>query len=233
MQFETSHVICGGMDRTVNVSLIVPLVWSTMTYSDLLLLAGVASLHDSHQMSVFTLLLGLRSSTGRVGDIDTVLGHDRETRQSSFGSLGGILLRLLRDASSGTLSWSRRSHAHGAIRGVAEGSRGAWRGGVDWRVAGGQGLGWTLCHGGIASPWGGEDIVCSDEGTGIEVDGGILVEVESDLRDLIGAGGGTGNVGVDQLLELAGVESRLELEGSTQEGLDLGSVSGIEVTKDG
>ncbi len=75
--------------------------------------------------------------------------------------------------------------------------------------------------GSIAGPRRGEYVVCSDESTGVEVDGGILVEVKSNLRDLVGAGGGTGNVGVDQLLELARVQSWLELEGSTQEGLDL------------
>ena len=184
----TSHVICDEKDRTMNVNLIVPFVWSAITYSDLLLLTSVASLHDSHQMGMFTLLLGLRSSTCRVRDIDAVLGHDRESRQSSFSSLWGILLRLLRDACSGTLSRSRWGHAHRAIRGIAECSRGARRGGVDWRAARGEGLSRALRKGSIASPWGGEDIVCSDEGTGIEVDSGILVEVESDLGDLVGAG---------------------------------------------
>ena len=72
----TSHVICDERDRTIYVNLIVPFVWSTMTYSDLLLLASVASLHDSHQMGMLTLLLGLGSSASRVRNIDAVLGHD-------------------------------------------------------------------------------------------------------------------------------------------------------------
>jgi hypothetical protein len=86
------------------------------------------------------------------------------------------------------LGRSRRGHAHRAIRGIAEGSRGARRGGVDWGAARGEGLRWALRKGNVASPWRGEDVVCSDESTGVEVDGGILVEVKSNLRDLVGAG---------------------------------------------
>jgi hypothetical protein len=47
------------------------------------------------------------------------------------------------------------------------------------------------------------------------------IQIKSDLGDLVLPGCRTSNIGVDQLLELEGVKRRLELEGSTQEGLDL------------
>jgi hypothetical protein len=92
---------------------------------------------------------------------------------------------------------------------------------------------------GIAGPWRREDSVCADKGASVKVDGCILVakissvscnpslgrmgsiQVKSNLRDLVLPGCRTGDIGIDQFLELEGVESRLELEGSTQEGLDL------------
>jgi hypothetical protein len=79
-------------------------------------------------------------------------------------------------------------------------------------------LSWALLEG-VAAPWGREDIVGTDEGAGVEVDGCVVIEVESYLRDLVLLGGGAGDVGVDQFLELAGAERGLELERSAQEGL--------------
>jgi hypothetical protein len=97
----------------------------------------------------------------------------------------------------------------------------------------------ALLKRGIAGPWRREDSVCADEGASVKVDGCILVakissvscnpslgrmgsiQVKSNLRDLVLPGCRTGDIGIDQFLELEGVESRLELEGSTQEGLDL------------
>jgi hypothetical protein len=147
------------------------------TYSDLLLLASTASLHDSHQMSMFSLFLGFRAATSRVRYVNTILGHDREARQSSFGRLRGILLRLLCNSSSSSLRWVWRCHAHGSVGRIAEGSRGARGRGVDWGAARGEGLGWALLEGGITGPWRREDIVCSDESTSVEIDGSILVAV--------------------------------------------------------
>lgn len=197
--------------------------------SDLLLLASIASLHDSHQMGMLSLFLSLGSPTSRVRNINAVLGHNREARQPSFGGLWSVLLRLLRHTGSSSLSTSRRSHAHRAIRRVAEGSRRARRRSVDWGEPGGCGLSRALLKHGIAGPWRREDSVYADEGASVKVDGRILVEVKSNLRDLVLPGCRTGDIGIDQFLELEGVESRLELEGSTQEGLGDGE-GGVRVS---
>jgi hypothetical protein len=188
---------------------------------------------------MLSLFLSLGSPTSRVRNINAVLGHNREARQPSFGGLWSVLLRLLRHTGSSSLSTSRRSHAHRAIRRVAEGSRRARRRSVDWGEPGGCGLSRALLKHGIAGPWRREDSVYADEGASVKVDGRILVakissvscnpslgrmgniQVKSNLRDLVLPGCRTGDIGIDQFLELEGVESRLELEGSTQEGLDL------------
>lgn len=77
------------------------------------------------------------------------------------------------------MRWVWRGHAHRTVRGIAESSRGARRRGVDWGATGGEGLGWALLKGGITGPWRGsrEDMICSDEGTSVKVDGSILVAV--------------------------------------------------------
>lgn len=49
-----------------------------------------------------------------------------------------------------------------------------------------------------------KDIICSGEGTGIEVDGGIVVEVNSDFGELVLLGSGTGSIEVNQVLEFLG-----------------------------
>lgn len=121
---------------------------------------------------MFALLLGLRSPTCRVRNVNAVLGHDRETRQSGLGRLGSILLRLLRDTHPSIAGW--RSHADGAVCRITEGGRGSRRWGVDGRETGGHGLGWALLES-IACPGRGEDIICSGEGTSVEVDGGIVI----------------------------------------------------------
>jgi hypothetical protein len=64
---------------------------------------------------MLTLLLGLGAPASGGGDIDSVLSHDREPRQSGLGGLLGIFLRLLRDTPAG-MGWSgRRGHAEGAV----------------------------------------------------------------------------------------------------------------------
>jgi hypothetical protein len=86
-------VIFDEKDRTADmISHLLVAAELRTTYSDLLLFARFASLHDSHQMSMLTLFLRLRAPTSRVRNINAVLGHNRESRQSSFGSLWGILL---------------------------------------------------------------------------------------------------------------------------------------------
>ena len=65
------------------------------THSDLLSLALFASLHDSHQVGMLPLLLCLRAATGRVGDIDAVLGHNREPGESELRRLLDLLPRRL------------------------------------------------------------------------------------------------------------------------------------------
>lgn len=45
-------------------------------------------------MGMLPLLLGLDTSSGGVGDIDAVLGHDGEAREPDFGGLLGLLLGI-------------------------------------------------------------------------------------------------------------------------------------------
>lgn len=99
---------------------------------DLLLFASVAGLHDSHQVCVFPLLLGLRPPTRRACDIDTVLRHDGETRKSDFRRLLRILLRFLRWARSSILVWW--GHADGSVARVTEGCRRSRRWREHWRA---------------------------------------------------------------------------------------------------
>jgi hypothetical protein len=86
-------VICGGRDRTAeHISFNVRILGKRhLTYSDLLPLAVSTGFHDSHQMGMLALLLRLGSSPSGARNIDTVLGHDGETRQSDLC----ILLWLL------------------------------------------------------------------------------------------------------------------------------------------
>lgn len=49
-----------------------------------------------------------------------------------------------------------------------------------------------------------KDIVCSGEGTGIQVDGGIVVEVQGDFRQFVLLGSGTSDIEVNQVLEFFG-----------------------------
>ena len=46
------------------------------------------------------------------------------------------------------------------------------------------------------------------------------IQIKSDLGDLVLLGGRTGDIGIDQFLELSGAKSRLELQGSAEKGLD-------------
>ena len=71
------YVIFDEKDRTVDViSSLLVAKELLETYSDLLFLARFASLHDSHQMSMLTLFLRLRTPTSRVRNVNAVLGHD-------------------------------------------------------------------------------------------------------------------------------------------------------------
>jgi len=58
-----------------------------MTYSNLLPLASIACLHDPHQVRMFSLLLGLGTSSSRSSNIDSILGHDGETWQAGLVDL--------------------------------------------------------------------------------------------------------------------------------------------------
>jgi hypothetical protein len=46
------------------------------------------------------------------------------------------------------------------------------------------------------------------------------IQIKSDLGDLVLLGGRTGDIGIDQFLELWRAKRRLKLQGSTEEGLD-------------
>ncbi len=164
------------------------------TYADLLSLAVWASLHDSHQVGMLALLLRLCSSSSRASYVDSVLSHDGETRQSDLGLLG-VLLWLLRNSSS-AVGW--RSHAEGTVCGITKGSCRARALRDDWRQA--RSLGdWALFKGGIGPLR--EDIVGAGESAGVEVNGGIVVEVNGDFGQLVLLGSGTSNIEVNHLLE--------------------------------
>jgi hypothetical protein len=47
----------------------------------------------------------------------------------------------------------------------------------------------------------------------------VVIEIDGHLRELVLFGSRTNDVGVDQILQLLGTQSRLELKRSTQEGL--------------
>jgi hypothetical protein len=49
---------------------------------------------------------------------------------------------------------------------------------------------------------------------------GGSIQIKSDLGDLVLLGGRTGDIGIDQFLELWRAKRRLELQGSAEEGLD-------------
>lgn len=57
--------------------------------ANLLALAAVASLDDTHEMSMIALLLGLGAARRRIGNIKTVLGQDLHTRQAR--EIGGLM----------------------------------------------------------------------------------------------------------------------------------------------
>ncbi len=71
----------------------------------------------------------------------------------------------------------------------------------------------------LGEPWSGENIVGFGEGTGIQVDGSIVVEVNCHLGELVLLAGRTNNIGINQSLELLRSKSGGELERSTQERL--------------
>ena len=71
----------------------------------------------------------------------------------------------------------------------------------------------------IASPWRKEDVVTSDEGTGIQVDGCMVVEINGHFGKLVLLGSRTSNKSINQFFKLSGAKSRRELKRRTQEGL--------------
>ena len=146
-----------------------------MTHSDLLLLASVASLHDPHQMRMLSLLLGLGTTASSASHINAVLGHDGEAWESGLSDLLGILFRrLLADSASGFSR--RRGHAKRTIRRIAEVHRSRRARSIHGRAEGGLGFGWGLLKG--------EDIVGFDQGAGVEVDSGMVVEIDGDFGQL-------------------------------------------------
>lgn len=142
--FATFRRISCEQDRTADRLANAPQSLGLSTYANLLSLAVWASLHDSHQMGMLALFLGLGSSTSGSSHVDSILSHDRETRQSDLGVLLGLFPWLLCNTSS-VLCW--RSHGERAISGITEiGRRGARRSGEDWRES--RGLrGWALLKG--------------------------------------------------------------------------------------
>lgn len=98
--------------------------------ADLLSLAVWASLHDSHQMGMLALLLRLGPSAGGSGNVDTILSHDGETRQSDLSILLGLFPWLLGNSST-VVSW--RSHGGGAVSRIPKVGTRAGRSGEDWR----------------------------------------------------------------------------------------------------
>jgi hypothetical protein len=103
------------------------------THSNFLALAVCASLQLSHQMGMLTLLLRLCAATSRSGNVDSVLCHNREARETCLSSLLGILLRLLCDAptAGGCPGW--RGQADRAVCRIPEGGRGSRAWCVNWR----------------------------------------------------------------------------------------------------
>lgn len=161
---------------------------------------------------MLSLLLRLSSTSRRAGDIHAILRHDGETGQSDLGGLLGVFLwLLLRYPRALAWSWS----ADRSISGVTKCGRGGRRWGEDgWAETGGLRDG-ALLEG---LPWRGEsDIICANESAGREVDGGGVKEIEGYFGELVLLGHGTSDKVVDQMLQLLGPESRVELEGSSRE----------------
>lgn len=146
------------------------------THPDLLLFTSITGLHDPHQMRMLSLLLGLGTTTSRACHINAILGHDGETWESGLGDL--ILLRRLLGDLVTSSSSRRRCHAHAerTVSGISEIRRGR-AGSVHGWAEGGLGFGRALLECG-------EDIVCLDQCAGIEIDGGMVVEVNGDLGKL-------------------------------------------------
>lgn len=165
-------------------------------------------------MRMLSLLLRLRTTTGRAGDIDTVLGHDREPGQSELHGLLGILLRsLLGHARIASSVW--RGHARRGISGVAKRRRGAGRRRVDRAESRGLRLRWALPE----HARGEGDIVAAHERAIAEVDGRAVIEINGHLGELVLLGSRASDVSIDQRLQLLRTKSRLELQRGTQERL--------------
>ena len=87
-----------------------------------------------------------------------------------------------------------------------------------------MGLGWALLKG-VACPSRGVDIVLSEEGTGVEIDGSVVVEINCHFGEFVLLGSRTNDVVVNQFLEFLRAKSWLELKRSTEEGLSDGKGS--------
>ena len=64
----------------------------SLTHSNLLLLARITSLHNTHKMSMLSLLLSLRPSTSGGSNIDAIFSHDGKARKADLSCLLGLLL---------------------------------------------------------------------------------------------------------------------------------------------
>jgi hypothetical protein len=143
---------------------------------DLLSLTTLTGLQLSHEMRVLSLLSCLGSPTSGIGYIDTILSHDRETREVDLLNLLGILLRLLANSPrANTVHLHRRSQSHGHITGISHSA--VRSGGLSERRR------WREVEGPpkVLS----EDVISLGEGTSIQINSGGVVEVNGNLRQLV------------------------------------------------
>ena len=181
------------------------------THPNLLLFARITSLHDSHQVGMLSLLLGLGTSPSRARHIHAILGHDLETRDLGLGRLLGLFSRLF-----GNTMWTSLWGAEGPTQRFTKGGRRRRRrrGEHGWAEAGRLGVGWAL----VAGIWE-SNIISPNQSTGQEVNGSMVEEVDGHLGEFVLLVGRTRNKSVNQDLELLGAQGRLELERGTQERL--------------
>lgn len=175
-----------------------------------LLLAGVTCLHYAHQVCMLSLLLRLGAAGSRVGDIHAILGHYGETRNARLGGLLEVLLRPLGDTSSPPglrLPQHRARHGRISTRG-----RGGWAGREHWLGGGRQGR--ALAEHGKR-----KDVVSPNSISSHQVDGCAVEEFVGHLGQLVLGRRSARDVGIDQLLQLFGSESREELQLSPTGGL--------------
>jgi len=201
----------GWVTLRIRLDLITTRGSENSAYANLLPLACITGLHDSHQVGMFSLLLGLDPSPSRAGYIYAIFGHDLETRDLGLDRLLGLLSRLFGNATGGANRWGADRPMERLAKGRGRRRRWGEHGGAE---AGGLRIVCAL----LVGIWE-RNIVTSNECTGQEVDGGTVEEVDGDLGELVLLVGGPSDKGINQDLELLGAEGRLELERSTQERL--------------